>query len=135
MKKFSLKLADLLAIIVVCMLLVFLLCPAPAQARDLGPQKAVSTVTTNSASVSIPIGDTGRFTPTHLLISGIPSGSTQAVSYVASGYTGSVSAATTANLIALTNIPPMFYGDGFLVTGSALTTNSLTVTVIGTVFD
>lgn len=106
-----------------------------AQARDLGPQKVVSTVTTNSAVVAIPISETGRFTPTHLLIAGIPAGSTQAVTYVASGYTGTVSAATTANLIALTNIPTMFYGDRFLVSGNALTTNSLTVTVIGEVFD
>lgn len=111
--------------------------PAPeAVANDKGPQFADSTIRTNNAVVQIPIGETGRFTPQYLVLTGLPALGTSVVSYVASGHTGVVSAATTASLLTLTNIPPMFYGDYFLVVNSALTgTNTFGARVIGVVFD
>ncbi|HMP97229.1 MAG TPA: hypothetical protein PKA51_09935, partial [Kiritimatiellia bacterium] len=105
-------------------------------ARDLGPQFAESTIRTNNTIVAIPIGETGRFMPQYLVLRGVPAGSTQAISYVASGHTGVVSAATTASLIALTNIPPMFFGDYFLVVPNGLSsTNTFKARTIGAVFD
>lgn len=111
--------------------------PAPeAMAADKGPQFVDSTIRTNNAVAVIPISDTGRFTAQYLVLRGVPALSTSAVSYVASSYTGVVSAATTATLISLTNIPPMFSGDYFLVTNTGLTgTNTFTARLIGSVFD
>jgi len=110
--------------------------PNTAVAAEKGPQYQESTISTNNTTVGLPIGETGRFTAQYLILRGVPSGSTQAISYVASGYTGVVSAATTANLIALTNVPPMFWGDYFIVSPNGLTsTNTFKVRAVGTVFD
>jgi len=107
-----------------------------AMAVDKGPQYVDSTIRTNSTTVAIPIGETGRFTPTWLALTRVPAGSTQAISYVASGVTGVISAATTATLIAITNVPPMFYGDYFVVAPGGLTsTNTFRVRAIGNVYD
>lgn len=113
---------------------------APALAGDKGPQRATATVTTNSAAVQPPIGDTGRFTPQWLTLSA-PAGVTSTVKWVASGATGTISTTAASGLLSLTNVPTMFFGDHFTVVpsadtnGVALGTNSITVKVIGFVFD
>lgn len=115
---------------------VMALAASTVEARDLGPQAFESTISTNNSKVDLPIGETGRFTPEALIFSGLPA-STQAISYVASGYTGVISAASTASLVWLTNnIPTMFYGDHVRVVPNGLSgTNTFKVKVIGRVFD
>ncbi|MBU4460299.1 MAG: hypothetical protein KJ579_07010 [Verrucomicrobia bacterium] len=136
----GLNLKQLLAVIVGVFLMVAILLPAAALAADKGPQRAAVTVTTNSATVSPPIGDTARFAPQWMTLTA-PAGVTSAVTYVASGHTGTVSAAAATGLLVLTNVPTMFYGDYFKVVSSAdtngtlLGSNSISVKVIGTVFD
>ncbi len=116
----------------------------PAFAGEKGPQRKTTAVYTNSTSgtVAIPtLGDTSRFTPQWMLIGNIPADCTQAVYYIcntgtSSAVTGTVSAATTASLLSLTNVPTLFTGDVFRVTTqAALGATCLWVTVIGTVYD
>ena len=124
-------------VLLIALIAVFAFTPA-ALAGDRGPQKQVTAVTTNSAtaSVALPIGDTGRFDPAWLVFAGNFGGTTQTVSYVSGTYTGTVNAAVSATgAIAATNIPTMFSGDKFLMTTTGLTTNTVNVTVIGRVFD
>lgn len=123
--------------IIIAGLLATMVAALAVYAGDQGPQRDTTTLATNVTTVTIPVGETGRFDPEWMLINGIPSGSTQAVQYVVGGITGTVSAATTSQLIALTNIPTMFFGDSFIVTPSAtLTTNdSMTAEVRGRVYD
>jgi hypothetical protein len=116
------------------------LLPLALLAGDKGPQRAEATVTTNSTAVAPPIGDTGRFDAQWIALQA-PAGVTSAVSYVASGHTGTIAAAATTGLISLTNVPTMFYGDYFRVVGNTdtnfttLGSNSISVKVIGKVFD
>jgi hypothetical protein len=137
MKKLGFTLVQLLMVVAIMSII---LVPVALLAADRGPQRATSTVTTNSAAVAIPIGDTGRFTPRWMTLSA-PSGVTSAVYYVASGYTGTVNATAASGLLSLTNVPTMFYGDSFRVVPSSdtngvqLATNSITIKVIGDVFD
>ena len=113
-----------------------------AVAGDRGPQKETSTCTTNSETATLPISDTGRLDPEVMFLDG-PAGITAAVYYVASGYTGTVSSAAAVDsaMLSLTSVPSMFYGDHFLVVSTTdtnyplLTTNSISATVIGNVFD
>jgi hypothetical protein len=112
-----------------------------ASAGDQGPQRSTTTLATNVTEVTIPVSETGRFDPEWMLIKGIPSGSTQSITYVVSGITNTFAATSTDQLIALTNIPTMFFGDAFEVnpwvgSTNVLTTNdSMTVEVRGRVFD
>ncbi len=111
-----------------------ILAMAAMTAFAMAADRATSSITTNSTSAAIPLGETGSFAPAWMLVAGIPAGSTQTVQYVASGVTGAV--ATTADAaISLTNLPPMFPDDLFIVTPSVtLTTNDdLRVSVIGEV--
>lgn len=109
--------------------------PMNSEAGDLGPQRLDSTISTNNAEVALPIGETGRFTAQYLIFTGLPV-STQEILYVASGYTGTVAAASTDTLVAISNLPTLFFGDKFLVTANGITgTNTATATLIGTVFD
>jgi hypothetical protein len=135
-----LTLKALLSFIAIVAILVAVLMPVPAQAADRGPQIQTTYVTTNSPTVALPISDTGRFTPTWLLVTP-PSGCTSAVYYVVGGITGTLTAATAGGIIAATNIPTMFYGDSFRVVpdsstnNTALSTNRITVRAIGNVWD
>lgn len=116
------------------------LLPLALLAGDKGPQRATATATTNSTAVYPPIGDTGRFVAQWITLTA-PAGVTSAVTYVASGHTGTIAAAAATGLISLTNVPTMFYGDYFSVVsssdtnGTLLGSNSIAVKVIGTVFD
>ena len=108
----------------------------PAIAADRGQQKQATTIATNTASnvIALPIGDTGRFDPTWLVLVGGFGGTTQTVSYVAQGYTGTVATVTAAGVTAITNVPTLFNGDKLIMTSSG-TTNTITATVIGRVTD
>jgi hypothetical protein len=111
---------------------------APAEARDLGPQRESFNVSVSNSVVGIPqISETGRFTPQWMLFRNIPAGCTQAVSYVVGGITSTYAAATTVSILAISNVPTMFYGDKFIVVPSATvaTNTPIIVTPIGTVFD
>lgn len=109
----------------------------PALAADRGPQKQATVVTTNAnpATVNLPIGDTGRFDPAWLFVTGNLNGTTQTVTWVVQGATGTLATVTAVGAIGVTNVPTMFSGDKFLITTTGLTTNSVTVTTIGRVFD
>ena len=139
--KFRFNLRDLFAVIMVIAVLCAILIPTVAAAADRGPQKQTTLVSTNSdpASVAIPIGDTGRFTPEWLVVRGTwlvgTNAVTQTVSYVSASYTGTVRAVTADTSVGLTNIPTMFSGDKFLITTTGLGANTNSVVIIGRVFD
>lgn len=118
----------------VCLLLVAV--AMPALARDMGPQRVTATLTDGVGTIAPPTGDTGRFYPSHIIFD-CAAGETQTVAYVVSGVTNTYGTKVVAAgdaVLALTNVPPMFSGDYFLVTGSDLTvTNS--ATLVGTLFD
>ena len=140
MKKNGFTLRELFAVLMIFAALLAVL--VPALAVDRGPQKQITLVSTNSnpATVALPIGDTGRFDPTWLLVTGTwlsgTNALTQTVSYVSGAYTGSVVTVTANTAKVLTNsVPTLFYGDKFLITTTGLQAVTNTVTVIGEVHD
>lgn len=136
MKRNGFNLRELFTVLMIIAVLCMVLVPAIASG-DRGPQAQATTVTTNSANatLAIPLGDTGSFTPMWIVISGFPASTTQALSYVSGVYTGSVTSVTASGVIAISNLPVFFSGDKFLIPTSGLGTNTYTATVIGRVFD
>lgn len=117
-------------------LIVGLVLTAVAIAADRGPQRVTATLVNGTGDVIPPVGDTGRFYPSHLLFS-CAAGETQTVHYVSSGVThqvGTKVVSATDALMALTNVPPMFKGDKLTVTSNATTVTNR-VTLIGDLFD
>lgn len=151
MQKKGFSLRELFTVLAVIAMLALLLAPAVVHAMDKGPQHVATVVSTNSnpSVINLPVGDIGAFIPQWLLISGPFSittqvgtnaptitALTQTVSFVdaAGAYTGTVATVTAPGMIALTNLPPLFQGDSFLITTTGLGTNTLTVTPIGRVW-
>ena len=95
-----------------------------------------ATLVNGTGDVIPPVGDTGRFYPSHLLFKSA-AGETQTVHYVSQGVTVLVGTKVVAEndaLLALTTVPPLFSGDKLTVTSNA-TTVANQVTLVGTLFD
>lgn len=126
------KLLSILGIVLLCVLFAIF-----AQAADFGTQRSTTSVTTNAPNATPPIGDTGRFTPETMFLTG-PAGVTATVQYVVAGYTGAVSSGVVvaSAKVSLAHVPKMFFGDYFKITSSELTgTNAIVAVVQGEVFD
>jgi len=108
----------------------------PAPAADRGPWRE-STTTTNTAAnaLTLPMSDTGRLEVQYIVFAPVVT-TTQTVAFVLGTQTntyGTKVVTTSDGIMAITNIPPLFWGDKILSTSA--TTNAVTATVVGRLFD
>lgn len=117
-------------------LIVFVACSGIVQAGDKGPQQVSAALALGAGSIVPPTGDTGRFTPSHLIINA-PAGTTQTVSGVYGAVTntfGTKVIAANDNVYVFTNAPPLFAGDLVRIASStAAGTN--TARMVGNLWD
>lgn len=107
-----------------------------ALAGDKGPQQVLASLALGAGSITPPTGDTGRFTPSHLIINA-PADSTQTVYGVYGGSTntlGSKIVSATDKVYVFTNAPPMFSGDLVRVVSSTASGTN-TARLVGNLWD
>ena len=114
--------------------------PQQAEAGDMGPQYYSGSLS-NGAGILMPIATNGwgRFTPAYLVFKAAAA-ETQTVSYACAGGTvtntyGTKVISATDHVLAITNVPPMFKGDHFVITSSTATGITNIVTAVGTLFE
>jgi len=113
-----------------------------ATAGDRGPQFVRASLPLGAGAITpVPVAGTGRFTPQFITFQ-TAAGETQTVSYAAMVSTNAavtnacatLVVSATSHTLAITNIPPLFAGDKFVIVGSNTGTTNACV-LVGTLFD